>query len=66
MEGNSFERRPVVINTWLPEDVISKAVKECEEEMLNLAIDLLKKEGLNGSEDGSADRVETDSRSEEE
>lgn len=64
MEGNSFERRPVVINTWLPEDVISKAVKECEEEMLNLAIDLLKKEGLNGSEDASRDRVETDSCSE--
>lgn len=65
MEGNSFERRSIVINTWLPEDVISKAVKECEEEMLGLAINLLKKEGLNGSEDGSADRVETDSGSEE-
>lgn len=56
--------RDVVINTWLPVDMIKEAVSKTEEKAIEMIKQMLEKEGLDGSENAGGDRVETDSCSE--
>ena len=70
MEEVIFKPRKIVIETWLPEQSIIDAVKETEDKFKDAfkkyCEQHIKEEVVDGSEDGSADRVETDSGSEEE
>lgn len=63
-KSSSFEPRDVIINTWLPVDMIKEAVSKTEEKAIEMIKQMLEKEGLDGSENTGGDRVETDSCSE--
>ena len=60
-----LERKKVVIETWLPEELVIRSVRETEGEAIEMIKKMLEEEN-DGTKDASGDRVETNSGSEEE
>lgn len=58
-----LERKKIVIETWLPEELVIRSVKETESEAMETIKRMLEEEN-DGSENAGGDRVETDSSSE--